>query len=330
MGGCLRPRSSGESLTNNTESPESFSLDFNSRAEIPDMETSDNNQSFGDNEAVNFEGDNGMPILIESDNDPENFETEAQIFNVNISVLGSENFVIEVNENNTIIDLKKKIEQSHQLAAKEQRILYQGKVLKNSSTIPPIFHEETNQILQLIPYPNMKPSGDLVIKDVDEEIRLLMDNSIADVFNTLDNVPNTIQRFLIDMLRKTMNDFDKKVNIHARNEPYTEERFPDNWEINIEDMGRAVSGCEEISLEQLGAVFEHCYELLEDDDADLTEMGQIFSTYGTILSSLGRLCCRVHPNAETGELELRRGVNVEQVMVVQMFPNVSGFDNEAN
>ena len=34
----------------------------------------------------------------------------------------------------------------------------------------------------------MKPSGDLVIKDVDEEIRLLMDNSIADVFNTLDNV----------------------------------------------------------------------------------------------------------------------------------------------
>ena len=59
-----------------------------------------------------------------------------------------------------------------------------------------------------------------------------------------------------------MNDFDKKVNIQARNEPYTEERFPDNWEINIEDMGRAVSGCEEISLEQLGAVFEHCISLL--------------------------------------------------------------------
>ena len=48
------------------------------------METSDNNQSFGDNEAVNFEGDNGMPILMESDNDPENFETEAQIFKYSI------------------------------------------------------------------------------------------------------------------------------------------------------------------------------------------------------------------------------------------------------
>jgi len=367
----------------------------------PHLEATDRESSYDD--VTDTEEDIPMPI-VEDNCDWQNatVNNNNQVSDVEnnilvVQVLGSDTFETEWTEGMSIVNLKQQIETTHEIAPKNQRLLHCGKSVPDDFIIPP-----PPCSLQLIPFPNMKPSADVVIADVDEEINLLMDETITEVFDNFDNVPNTIQRFLIDMLRRTMNDFERdllslqdnrhggpyihpetsstlpsdpfitpetdfspphsmdmnlddltlndnenNMNINQNfssnfndsnmnEEPVgmfplssftstgnndTEfeylERFPENWQINIEDMNKAVMGCEELTLDQLDALFALTYDMLENG-GDLNELSRLFTMYGSILSSLGRLCCRVLPNRETGQLELRRGVNVEQVMVLQM------------
>jgi len=256
--------------------------------------------------------------IVFDDFNPNEEEEEPLPSKYPLRVLGSEDIEIFLMPDETILNMKIAIQQTYGLDVQDQRILYRGKALANDVNIP---LDATSRTLQLIPYPNIKPNSDLLIKDVDEEIRLLTNSNMENVMDEYQNVP-TIQRYLIDMLRHTMNDFDRNIRNELEIDPLDiddpdEPRFPDDWEINIRDMRQAVGGMEQISKDYLDVLFEECMSILEEPDADLSQMGQLFSNYGTLLGSLGRLCCRVHPNQETNDVELRRGVNVEQVMVVQ-------------
>ena len=105
-----------------------------------------------------------------------------------------------------------------------------------------------------------------------------------------------------------MNEFDRDfIRFQDRPAP-AGPRFPEPWEINIRDFRKALQG-----LEQLSAA--HSEQLLNAETPNMQGLGQFLLTYGTLFSSLSRLCCRVHPNNE-GDLELRRGVNVEQIILV--------------
>jgi len=247
-------------------------------------------------------------------------ESDLTPFTIQVRCLGSEPLEIEgVDEEMTILDLKAEIQALYNLDIKDQRILFEGKALPDTVNIPDAIRDKPSA-LQLIPFPKSQPNSDVVIKDVDDEINLLMNTSAEEVFDELENsqVP-TIQQYLIDMFRRTMNEFDRDFSQY-QDEPVPELRFPEPWEINIHDFRRAIMG-----LEQLSA--DHIDQLLNADDPDFQELSQFLLTFGTLFSSLSRLCCRVHPNAD-GDIELRRGVNVEQIIVVQtMVGGLASFDD---
>eukprot|EP00493_Phyllostaurus_siculus_P026107 UN26452 len=152
----------------------------------------------------------------------------------------------------TIADLKIAIHNLYNLDRNEQKILYKGNALPNSMYLPQALRETPNA-LRLIPFP--KSDTDIVIKDVDDEINLIRTTALDDVFDELENSPvPAVQQSLIDMVRRTMNEFDRDF-IRFQDRPAPGPRFPESWEVNICDFRKALQG-----LEQLGAA--HSEQLL--------------------------------------------------------------------
>jgi len=230
-------------------------------------------------------------------------------------------FQIQIARSATVLVLKNKIKQKIQLPVIKQRLLLGGAVLADNHSL----YNLDNSTIQLIPF-GIKPNlhnRDETQKDVDREIQQQQDPEMQNAFDDLQNFPISLQCFLIDVMRRSMNRWEEDV-CTVLEKPIVPDRFADPWEIKIEDLRSAVQGSKIISDLHVNELLQNCVNALSNPEGvDFIKLGRICSQYGNIISSLSRLCCRVHVDEQNGDLELRRGVNIEQVMVIQNFGIIS-------
>lgn len=133
------------------------------------------------------------------------------------------------------------------------------------------------------------------------------------------NIP-VVQCYLIDMARQAINRLYEGIQrLFDPENSVIDEHYPDPWEIDFQNL-RTIFNDLSKNLD-IRKVFEENTRVLQmppgDERSDkLSKIESILKTYTALMSSLSKLLCRLKPNPETKELELRRGRLAENVLMV--------------
>lgn len=267
------------------------------------------------------------------------------LWSLKIKTLRGSDSVINVNPSTKVGDVKEKLCPMKSITIEQQRLIYRGRVLKDSQTVsechikdgdtihlvirqsPPadVNPNPDEQTEQNSPQPNANENDEVMI-DIESEIsQESMSNLLNQLFDdiTQQTGVNAPRQFLIDQLRRSLNVWNREVqqanvvhnsdNLNVTNNQNDPVPYPEAWSMNISNMRRALEACQSEVATHLPSLFDRANALVQTDQTqdaaafghDMRNVAINFRRLGKVFSILGRLCNEVRTDAN-GRVELER------------------------